>query len=163
MHRVDILNAERIQAKAHVWNFILWPSLWERFNTMLQFSWTKTLFAKSAINQIPQRAGIYTFVVEPHIANHPSCAFLVYAGQTGNLRNRFRQYIATQEGRRSQSPPVEVGLGQHANKNYLFFYYSFQKKNNLKKFEQALLSGFVPPWNNKKTVSASVGNIVRAF
>jgi hypothetical protein len=163
MTRWDLIKAERTQAAAHVYDFTLWPSLWERFNTRIKYLWSKKQFASSAVNEIPQKAGVYTFVIEPQIANHPSCAFLVYAGRAKDLRARFRQYIAVQEGRRRHSPLVEVGLSQHTNNNYLFFYYSSHKKSALKKFEQALIDGLVPPWNDKKTISSEVGNIVRAF
>ncbi len=163
MTRSDLIREERTRAKAHVYDFTLWPKLWERFDNRLQYSWTKNRFAKSVIDDIPEKAGVYTFVIEPNIANHPSCAFLVYTGQARDLRARFRQYIGVQEGRRRHSPIVEQGLSQHANRNYLFFYYSFHKKKALKKVEQALIDGFVPPWNAKKTISSEVGNIVRAF
>lgn len=163
MTRCDLIKNERTQAKAHVYNFTLWPRLWEMFNSALSYSWSKQLFTKPVMDEIPERSGIYAFVIEPHIANHPSCAFLVYAGRTDNLKRRFGQYIEVQESKRRHSPLLEQALSQYLGKEYLFFYYSFHNKNSLKTYEQALIDGFVPPWNDKRTISSSVGNIVRAF
>jgi hypothetical protein len=159
----DIIRSERTQAKAHAYNFTLWPRLWEMFNNSFSYSWAKQLFKKSVMDEIPARSGIYTFVIEPRIANHPSCAFLVYVGKTDNLKRRFGEYIEVQEGKRRHSPLLEQALSQHLEKEYLFFYYSFHAKDSLKLYEQALIDGFVPPWNDKKTISSSIGNIVRAF
>jgi len=159
MARHDLIT----KAKAHIYQFTLWPKLWDRFNNTLIFSWSKKLFAESSINEIPEKSGVYTFVIEPQIANHPACAFLVYTGQTKNLRGRFRQYILVQEGRRRHSPKVEYGLTQYIDHKYLFFYYSFHDKNILKQCEQELIDGFAPPWNDKKTISSEVGEIMRAF
>jgi len=159
MARCDLIS----QAKAHRYEFALWPALWQKFNHARRFSWRRKLFSKSSINEIPKKSGVYTFVIEPHLADHPSCAFLIYVGQTKNLRERFKQYLAVQEGRRRHSPRVEYGLSQHSGYKYLFFYYSFHDKDLLEEYEQALLAGFIPPWNDRKTISSEVGEIVRAF
>jgi hypothetical protein len=159
MARHDLIT----EAKAHVYGFTLWPRLWDVFDNTLNFSWSKKLFAKSVLNEIPQKSGVYTFVIEPHIADHPSCAFLVYAGRTKNLRERFKQYIEVQERRRRHSPKVEFGLSQYLGYRYLFFYYSFHDEKILEQYEQGLLNGFAPPWNDKKTISSEVGVIMRAF
>ena len=163
MKTCDILTQTRSQAKDHVYNFTLWPKLWEIFNQKLSYSWLRQPFSKSAKGKIPEKSGVYTFVIEPCIANHTSCAFLIYAGKTNNLRKRFTHYIAVKEGSKGHSPKLEHGLRQHSKEGYLFFYYSFQRKTTLKKYEQALIDGFVPPWNDKKTISSNVGKIVRAF
>lgn len=163
MSRWDLLNTERIQSKAHVYDFTLWPKAWDKFDDRLIFTWQKRRFSESAINDIPESPGVYSFVVKPRIANHPACAFLVYTGQASNLRSRFKQYLAVQQGRRRHSPIVELGLSQHVGGSYLYFYYSLHSKRSLDKYEQTLIDGFIPPWNSKRTVSSSVGNIVRAY
>lgn len=128
-----------------------------------KFKWSYKKFKSASQDKIPTKSGVYTFIVKPQIANHPACAFLVYAGKANNLRRRFKDYISVQKGIRRHSPRVEQGLEQYAECNNLYFYYSRHNKTIIKKHEQVLIDGFLPPWNDKKTVSSTVGSIVRAF
>jgi len=161
--RSDLIKAARTEAKAHNYDFTLWPTLWGRFDDRYNYIWNKRLFKASSISSIPVEAGIYTFIIMPMIANHPSCAYLMYAGKTKNLRQRFKQYIEVQKGTRRHNPKVELGLEQFMEHNYLFFYYSLHDESCINEYEQALIDGFAPPWNDKKTISCEVGDIMRAF
>lgn len=157
---VDIIKA-RTEGKAHVQDFTLWPKLWKSFSMRSSFSWAEKSLQRAALSSIPRNPGIYTFVIKPDIANHPSCAYLVYTGRSKDLHERFKQYLDIQDGTRRHSPKMEQGLIQY--KEYLYFIFSPFKKVSLKKAEQALIDVFIPPWNDKKTISSKVGKILRAF
>ena len=152
-----------MEANAHTYDFTLWPETWEAVDKRFKFKWKYKKFNKSSQMNIPDKPGVYTFIVRPQIANHPACSFLVYAGKASSLKKRFGQYLSVQKGTRLHSPKVEQGLEQYAECNNLFFYYSRHSRGSIENHEKVLINGFIPPWNDKKTISSSVGNIVRAF
>lgn len=156
----DIFN-DRQEAKSHVQDFTLWPKIWNSFKLNITLTWDERTFESSEANNIPEEPGVYTFVIKPEIASHPACAYLVYTGKAKDLKRRFKQYLEVQNQKRRHSPKIEQGLMQY--KGYLFFIYSLLKKKSITKVEQVLIDGFIPPWNDKKTISSEVGNIVRAF
>ena len=136
MGRSDLIKAARTEAKAHSYDFTLWPTLWDRFDNSYKYTWNKKPFRESSISSIPDDAGIYTFIIIPRIANHPSCAYLMYAGRTKHLRQRFKQYIDVQKGKRNHSPKVELGLEQFMGHNFLYFFYSLHDEASINKYEQ---------------------------
>ena len=93
------LELERYSQK-----FVMSPVQWAAINLPVELDWTRAPFNEDSIDLIPiDKIGVYSFVIEPNIANHPSCAYLMYIGQTTdqNFRVRYQQYLGHQREERS--------------------------------------------------------------
>lgn len=127
---------------------VLSPARWQ--SCTLQLAWHAVKFERSRANSVPDDAnGVYTFVVKPGIANHPSCSYLMYVGKAEKqaLRKRFVQYFEEEaEGESSRRPHVTEMLTKW--KGYLWFYYAkVSNKQKIKKVENELLAAYLPPSN----------------
>ncbi len=53
-------------------------------------------FIEDNVQNVPNdQAGVYSFVADAGIANHPACNYLLYIGMTQqqNFRARYKQYL----------------------------------------------------------------------
>lgn len=160
---VHDLIAEQDEALAHRYTFFLWPRLWEEYATKpgYAFDWKENRFTPSEIDNIPDEPGLYTFVVQPCVANHPSCSYLMYIGKTERtLRARFQEYL--REKQRESGRPMIVRLLNKYSDNVFFCYSVVNKKSSLKKLEKALKGALIPPCN-KEELPAKVRRIVEAL
>lgn len=144
------LIAEQNEAKSYERSFILWPRSWRRYLEKPQhnFRWEQQPFCSSSLNKIPDVRGLYTFIVNPNIANH-RCSYLMYLGITTRqtLRKRFQQYL--QEMKASKSRPRVNRLLNLYNENYLFFCFArYNNQRELEAIEDNLLEAFIPPCNS---------------
>lgn len=151
------------EAKAHTERFTLWPKLWkDRFQRAQPvFSWQMYPFSPRSRGQIPESSGIYTFVVNPNVAQH-CCSYLMYVGVTVDqtLRDRFSQYLREKDN--PSGRPRIVWLLNHYDERHLFFCCStFRDRGNLKRIEQKLIQAFVPPYNQQ--IDGLVGRIIRGI
>lgn len=162
---VDILDTSKVEeAKSMFARFFLWPDMWKTFDVDLTLhKWHEYQFEKSIIKKIPDRKGVYSFVIKPNIAKHPSCSYLMYVGQTTDqtLRVRFGQYIEEQEHKRKSRPKVEYLLRKY--KDYLFFVCLPLKKTlSPKDIEAKLIKAFLPPVNDEDTFPSEIKRIIKA-
>ncbi len=158
--RLDIIEVRK--AKSSIQKFILWPEMWNDFSLDLSdFKWKEYSFARSQKNNIPDSKGVYTFVIKPRVANHPSCGYLMYVGQTTDLtlRKRFGNYLDEQDGKRKSRPKIEYLLQEY--KDFLFFVcMPLNDRITPMKVEVELLKAFIPPSND--ALPAEVSRIVKA-
>src|SRR5579864_635031 len=94
----DIIN-EQNEFSAHTYAVTLWPKRWKGYSNPHPLKWTlvKLEDASRKANAVPSGAGIYTLLVQPGIADHPSCSFLLYVGQTKSLLARFGDYLTSEK------------------------------------------------------------------
>lgn len=85
-------------------------------------------------------------VVQPRIAGHSGCSYLMYLGKTENLHRRFGEYLTSERDRR----PKMVRLLE-VYRGYIHFFYSRVNKTMLDKMEDQLIDAFVPPCNSRFT------------
>lgn len=148
---VNDLIIELDQIKAHEETFVLWPELWQKYTKShgFSFDWEENQFLASEVGNIPSAPGLYTFVIQPHIANHPSCSYLMYLGKTKRtLRKRFREYF--REKRRESGRPLIVKLLNKYPDNLCFCYTIVENSSLLTEMEKALLDAFLPPCNRRQ-------------
>ena len=105
---------------------------------------------------------MYTFIIQPSIANHPSNAYLMYVGKTKRtLRQRFKEYLW--EMQRESGPPKIVRLLNKYSDNMAFCFSSEQESAvTLAEMEKALMGALIPPCN-KEQLPAKVRRIVEAL
>ncbi len=88
---VEDIIKEQSEMKAHTHEFALWRRKWQEFNSSIIFNWHLFKLEISERGNIPRSPGIYTLLIQPGIASHPGCSYLMYIGQARSLRDRFSE------------------------------------------------------------------------
>ena len=158
---VQDMISEGDEAKAHGHIFCLWPKLWQKYsgNCNFSFNWQECPFIPGEVNNIPDEPGLYTFVIQPRVADHPSCSYLMYVGKTKALRQRFKNYL--QEKKRENGRPKVVRLLNKYPNNLCFCFTIFQDVSKISEAEKALIGAFVPPCND--VLPSTVSKVMEAF
>jgi len=148
-----------------LWRMVLSPTQWQSCKVPVKLVWRSVKFHPGNATRIPEDArGVYTFVVKPGIADHPSCSYLMYVGKAEKqvLRDRFRQYVAEKtKGEKSRRPHVTEMLLKW--EGFLWFYYAeIPNKTKIKTVEDELLAAYLPP-SNRTFPSRIRGAIARLF
>lgn len=160
---VNDLLAEQNTAHFHEYRFCLWPRLWREYDRThgYQFTWVESRFLANGANNVPEEPGLYTFLIQPNIANHPANSYLMYIGMTKKLRNRYKDYL--KEMRRETGRPRIVNLLNKYPDNTIFCYtVVHDNPAALKALERAFKDALVPPCNPGE-LSVRVRRIVEAF
>lgn len=147
-------------ADFHIKRMILSPSQWKACQLPVNLTWKAVKFTDSNARQIPGTCGVYTFLVQPGIANHPHCSYLLYVGKTEDqdFRLRYRQYLREKKvGDESRRPHVSEMLQKWDG--FLWFCYAHVQAHLITDVENALLTAYLPPTN--KTFPAKVGAKLR--
>lgn len=157
---IDILK-EQDEMKAHTHEFVLWPRKWQEYdNVNLVCNWQMHRLVEVERPNIPNQSGVYTLLVQPGIAAHPACSYIMYVGQATSLRRRFGDYL-TSEKRESGRPKIFRLLNMYENN--LWFCYALVPNDRLDVFEDALMASYLPPKNSDNRLPASVRAIRGAF
>lgn len=129
---------------------VLSPDHWKKCVPPVKLTWQFTKFDASNAANVPDlEMGVYSFVVQPNVADHPACAYLMYVGkaQDQSLRKRFKQYFkhATETDSRTHISKMLKLWGEH-----LWFYFApIANQNIIDDTEQALLNAYLPPYNHR--------------
>lgn len=155
MEFIDLVK----EAKAHKHSFMLWPHRWKSYHSSIHFHWTIYPFEKQSIPQIPDKAGVYAFLIQPRIASL-DVSYLMYIGQTKrSLRKRFQEYLREAT---SQSGRPKVLMLLDLYKGFLYFSCAtLNASTSLKSIEDELLNAFIPPMNEQ--YPAEVRRVIAAF
>jgi excinuclease UvrABC nuclease subunit len=151
----DIIEKQD-EMKSHSYDFTLWPAGWGKFK--LRYEWKSHKLEKSTTNNIPDQAGIYTLLIQPGIAGHPACSYLMYVGRTKSLRRRFRDYL-NKEKLSSGRPKIFRLLNKYSD--YLWFCYTIIETETLQNTEKELIEAYVPPCNDQ--IPAKIHKVIGAF
>lgn len=161
---VNDLIGEQDEVKAHGHTFYLWPKLWQEYveDSGHIFSWNERKFLDSEASNIPNEPGLYTFVIQPGIANHPLNSYIMYIGKTNRtLRHRFKEYL--REMQRETGRPKIVRMLNKYPDNIFFCYTIVQESTSeLIDKERALMTAWLPPGNWPR-LPARVRRIVGAL
>lgn len=152
---------ERMLLGAHRYTFSLWPQQWVAYNLPDLFHWEIHPFQRDQTENIPSEPGIYSFVIQPGIASHPSCSYLMYIGKTARtLQQRFKEYFNEQQNAAKGRPKILGLLNQY--QGYLYFCCSvIAEAERIEQIECALINAFLPPCNDQ--FSSEIGRIMRAL
>jgi hypothetical protein len=156
---------EEDKLKSRSVNITLMPEAWQKFQqkqAAFPCSW-KVIKLDDACKNDPdltKEPGIYTLLVQPGIAQHPSCSYLMYVGQTTNLFNRFRNYLSREKRKRIR--PNVFRLLNIYNGN-IWFCFTKVLSNQLDDYENALMNAYIPPVNNVDRLPSEIRSIKGAF
>lgn len=153
---------ENSEIQTHTVNIILYPKHWLSYSNTANLLWKKVKFSNSNTHEIPDdKAGIYSFVVDPCIAQHPSTNYLMYIGKVRDqsLRKRYKQYLRSEKDWKKR--PHIAGMIRKWE-NHLYFYYAEVSDIQLiNVLEDDLITAFLPPMN--KRFPAEISLVMRAF
>lgn len=156
MKRFDILRLQR-ELKGYTHQVRLWPKQWKTVAGMRPLNWQTFRFRSVSRRLIPDAPGVYTFVINPMVTNHPQ-RYLCYVGMTErSLRARFSEYL--EESESDTARPKVLFLLNNWNKNIEFC--CVVHPTNPKQLEDHLLGAFLPPFNDQFT--GHVRKLVKAF
>jgi len=155
----DIIN-EQDELVAHTYPITLWPKRWKGYANPTALTWTLVTLedATRKAKAVPAVSGIYTLLVQPGIANHPNCSFLLYVGQTKSLYTRFGQYL-TSEKKETGRPKIFRLLNKY--EGHIKFCFTPVPQKDLDAVEDDLTDAYVPYCNDKFT--ADLRPVVGAF
>lgn len=140
--------------------FILYPVHWRNYTNTIPLNWNKVRFTASNATSIPNdKTGVYSFVVEAEIAQHPACSYLLYVGKVKdqNLRNRYRQYL--QAERAWKTRPHIAHMIRKWSDNLWFYYAEVSDTKVINQLEEDLITAFLPPEN--RSWPAKITHIMR--
>lgn len=145
----------------HVKRMILSPFQWADCKLPLDLTWEAVRFTRRNMRIIPETQGVYTFLVQPGIANHPCCSYLLYVGETENqsFRRRYQQYLR-EKGAGDESVRPHVTNMLEKWDGFLWFCFArIEQTDLIDAVEDALLTAYLPPSN--KAFPAKVSHALR--
>lgn len=143
----------------HVKRVLLSPSHWNSYPHTIPLTWNHVKFEAANSILVPNSFGVYSFVVDPGIAQHPGTHYLLYLGRARgvSLRARYHAYIREKNADKGR-PPIQAMLNKWTD--HLWFYYAEVGDTTvIDALEDALLDAFLPPFNQK--FSAEVREIIK--
>ena len=148
------------EAKAHWQTLMLWPKLWKGWKPRLKLKWESKPFSHTSKGAIPNKPGVYAFVIMPGVPPGVPNSVLMYIGKSDRpLRERFREYLREKDsptGRPALSTMLQMYDG------YVHFYCACMEKGTRPKMiENHLIETLAPPMN--KQYPAKISRIMGAW
>ena len=149
--KVELLNYSR--------KFIISPIQWDQYPNAVTLSWSCIRFGENYTQQVPNNEkGVYSFVTQPSIANHPQLSYLLYIGKTEkqSFRKRFKQYLNEPKQHKPRAHICDMLTNWP---DHLYFYFApISNLNLIAKVEDELIEALIPPCNDQfpTTIQAAV-------
>jgi|ERR1700730_10193527 len=152
--------AMNLEAKGHWQTLILWPKLWKGWKPPLKLKWEGKRFSPASKGAIPNKPGVYAFVIKPGIPPGVPNSVLMYVGKCDRpLRTRFGEYLREKDDPTGR-PAINTMLRMYYG--YLHFYCAcVDKATKPKKIEDHLIETLAPPMN--KQYPAKISRIMGAW
>jgi hypothetical protein len=152
---VDIIS----DAAVHWHQILLYPPFWKAYQKTIDLVWQDFPFAASSKPKVPQKPGVYAFLLQPGVASLNS-SVVMYIGKTDRpLRTRFAEYLREAE---SAAARPELRRMLHFYRGHLVFScVPLDAPIKPSDVEDGLLSALTPPVNS--SLPARVSRIVNAF
>nr|NUR36588.1 hypothetical protein [Sphingomonas sp.] len=78
------------------------PARWSAFAAAHGLNWNIVPFRAGGANAVPAEPGFYCFIVANTAAQLPLVLYPIYAGETGNLRQRYGNYLTDRNSARAR-------------------------------------------------------------
>lgn len=137
------------------WSLV--PEDWLILNQLLSESkWTRVYLEREYKDKVPSRSGVYIICGKANSIGNMGAALnslnnAVYVGQSSNLKNRFQDHV--------------VGYGSVVKAKLTFrrleYWWSEISREELNKYEQALVNALGPSANEVNVIKAKVGEPIR--
>lgn len=153
------LASEQELGSFHVKKILLSPSHWARYSNTTPLNWSCVKFESTNAGLVPTTHGVYSFVVDPGISQHPGTHYLLYLGRARSLtlRTRYKDYMQEKSADKGR-PPIQAMLNKWTD--HLWFYYAeVEDTAVIDALEDELLTAYLPPFN--QVFPAEVGVILK--
>jgi len=157
MNDVIDLIQEQDEYASFILGICLWKSKWLRYSLTDKFEWRTLSFKYCNRREIPRKPGIYSFVINPTVAQHPQ-RYLCYIGKSDNLQRRYEEYLREAENNYGRPKIVRV---LKKWEGFMEFSFTLLEKSRLENVENYLIKTFVPYANDQ--YPAQVSRVVGAF
>jgi hypothetical protein len=149
-----------VYARGHRHTLLLWPKLWKEWKPPLKLKWESKPFSLGSKGAIPNKPGVYAFVIKPGVPPGVPISVLMYIGMSDRpLRERFGEYLREMNNP-SGRPAINTMLRMYVG--YVHFYCAcVAKPAKPKNIEGHLIETLVPPMN--KQYPAKIRRIIGAF
>lgn len=130
----------------HIRKFLLYPKNWVDPNNRIidNLNWDFVKFQESEKHNIPEKKGVYCFVLEPQFDNFIDTKYLFYIGRTiRTLKIRYKEYLDDLKGKGKPRPKIFEMLKLY-NGFLSFFYTEIEDDDKIDEIEEKLLNTFVP-------------------
>jgi hypothetical protein len=141
--------------KYHVKKFILCPEHWDAYPN-IKLDWKKVRFNQAEMKKkLPDKPGLYSFLLQPNVAGHNSIQFLLYIGETTKqtLKDRCRDYLP--EAKKKNARVTIRSMVRKWPKHLWVYFAAIDDVTLIKQLEEDLLKAYIPPFNQRYT--ATVG------
>lgn len=143
------LVTEADTGKRYCKKFILWPKYWNKYSEAEELVWKHIKYSSTTVKDLPDKPGVYAFVVKPGIAGLVECNYLLYIGkaQDQTLKVRCKQYLNENKKRK---PRILIAQMFNLWREHLFLYYAEldSVEIDINNVEENLLAAFLPPLNS---------------
>ncbi len=140
--KVDLL-AIYYEGQRYRKEFLLWPVQWQAYRPLTALKWRHVRFTDNALSRLPDKPGVYAFVVRPGIEDPLEGGFLVYVGKAARqtLKRRCSQYRTPTR--------LNIRIMMDLWKSHLYLYYAEVDPTvaSISKVEERLIMAFCPPIN----------------
>ncbi|TDB60405.1 GIY-YIG nuclease family protein [Arundinibacter roseus] len=131
--------------------FIICPDQWETLQGQHEtLDWKEVHFQPSNQESLPEKEGLYMFMASPKKLNASFLNYLLYVGETDNLRRRFGDYLRKRDSPKSGQYKVYTIIDdfpEHLHFRYIELEgYDMKKRREL---ETQFLIAFLPPINSR--------------
>ena len=144
-------RARRVEIKQYIRKFLLYPAFWKDPVKQVKhkIDWKQILFQDDNYDSIPNKNGIYCFVVKPPVVNFLfDTQYLFYIGKASSatLRGRYKNYIneKNNKGIGKQKPRIKVQEMLNDYYGHIYFFYAELKASQINDAEDKLLNMFMP-------------------
>jgi hypothetical protein len=155
------------EVKARTEDVTLHAGFWSRYGAGHGLRWQKVPFTPESRPQVPRKAGLYAFAVQPPHADFPPSTYLFYIGEVGatsstdrTLWQRFKEYL--DELKVTKRPSVGMFLNRY--NGYIDFYFCELDPQavDIKAIESALITALWPK-ANIRDYAVGVRQVRQAF
>ena len=147
----DLANKQKkLELLDYSRRFIISPTQWDQYPNTVILSWSCIRFEENYTQQVPNNEkGVYSFVTQPGIANHPQLSYLLYIGKTEkqSFQKRFKQYLDEPKKHKPRTHICEMLTNWQ---DHLYFYFApISNLNLIDKVEDELIEALIPPFNDQ--------------
>jgi hypothetical protein len=139
------------QLKAHQHSIMLFVEGWKTYKQKAfdNAKWTTRIFRKETAKHIPEKPGVYAFLIRPGIPLGLDANVLIYIGKAGtSIRSRYYRYLKESIDPVHGRPKITYWLRKYFD--YIHFAYAeIPKPGDPHDLEQRLLAALMPPANDQ--------------
>lgn len=134
-------------------------SRWKTFTDDYALDWQIEPFRAGGANAVPEVAGFYCFIVMNGLSSLPAVLYPLYAGETIDLRRRYRDYLREVKNPNGRFHVRKFLLVFAGEINFCFAPFDTDK-DGLRTIEKKLNDALMPPYSRRDfsaEVKAAIG------